>query len=205
MSDQNMNGQHTRKVLNVGGYNKNIVLPPQYKGWQQVLLDIDPMGNPDVLCDARELMSLSTNEYDAVYCSHNLEHYYRHDVPKVLRGFIHVLKEDGFADISVPDLDAVMKTVVQKEMDIDDILYQLPIGPILVRDVIYGYGVEIEQSGKDFFAHKTGFTPKSLKKILNECGFSHIFTGVVGFQVRAIAFKDEPTDYAVSLFSLSKE
>ncbi len=205
MTDQNMSGQHTRKVLNVGGYNKNIVLPPQYKGWQHVLLDIDPRGNPDVLCDARELMSLSTNEYDAVYCSHNLEHYYRHDVPKVLRGFIHVLKEDGFADISVPDLDAVMKNVVQKEMDIDDILYQLPIGPILVRDVIYGYGVEIEQSGKDFFAHKTGFTPKSLKKILNECGFSHIFTGVVGFQVRAIAFKDEPTDYAVSLFSLSKE
>ncbi len=204
MSDQNMSGQQTRKVLNVGGYNKNIVLPPQYKGWQHVLLDIDQKRNPDIICDARELMSLPANEYDAVYCSHNLEHYYRHDVPKVLRGFIHVLKENGFADISVPDLDTLMKTVVQKEMDIDDILYQVPIGPIKVRDVIYGYGVEIEQSGNDFFAHKTGFTPKSLKGILNECGFSHIFTGVGDFQVRAIAFKDEPTDYAVSLFSLSK-
>ncbi len=205
MADQNMSGQHTRKVLNVGAYSKNIVLPPQYKGWQHVLLDIDQKRNPDILCDARELMSLSANEYDAVYCSHTLEHHYRHDVPKVLRGFIHVLKEDGFADISVPDLDAVMKNVVQKEMDIDDILYQLPIGPILVRDVIYGYGVEIEQSENDFFAHKTGFTPKSLQKILNECGFSYIFTGVGDFQVRAIAFTDKPTDYAMSLFKSSMQ
>ncbi len=58
-------------------------------------------------------MDLSANEYDAVYCSHNLEHYYRHDVPGVLKGFHHVLKDYGFADISVPDIDALMKTVVQ--------------------------------------------------------------------------------------------
>ncbi len=76
--------QNIKKVLNVGGNSKDIPIPSQYSGWQHVLLDIDPRGNPDIVCDARELMSMSKNEYDAIYCSHNLEHYYRHDVRKVL-------------------------------------------------------------------------------------------------------------------------
>jgi len=31
-----------RRVLNVGGNNKSIPLPPQYERWEHVLLDIDP-------------------------------------------------------------------------------------------------------------------------------------------------------------------
>ncbi|MDD1616033.1 MAG: type 11 methyltransferase [Methylococcaceae bacterium NSP1-2] len=85
-----------KKVLNVGGNSKLIPLPPEYEGWDHVLLDIDPKVYPDVLCDARELMGLAGAQYDSVYCSHNLEHYYHHDVKKVLAGFSHVLKADGF-------------------------------------------------------------------------------------------------------------
>jgi len=62
-----------KKVLNVGGNSKAIPLPPQYEGWDHVLLDIDQKGNPDVLCDARELITLPESVYDSVYCSHNLE------------------------------------------------------------------------------------------------------------------------------------
>jgi hypothetical protein len=59
-------------------------------GWTHHLLDIDERVRPDVLGDARELASLvPAGTYDAVYCSHNIEHYYPHDVPKVLRGFLH--------------------------------------------------------------------------------------------------------------------
>lgn len=61
---------------------------------------------PDVVCDARQLSQLPRATYDAVYCSHNLEHYYRHDVPKVLAGFSHVLKVGGFVHIIVPDMGA---------------------------------------------------------------------------------------------------
>ncbi len=111
------------------------------------------------------------NEYDAIYCSHNLEHYYRHDVRKVVLGFAHVLKRGRVSHINVPDLEALIGIAVDKGMDIDDFLYQSPAVPITVRDVIYGYGVEIERSGNDFFAHKTGFSQKSLTKVLNECGF----------------------------------
>ena len=92
-----------KKVLNVGGGSKQIQLPFAYDGFEHVLLDIDPRGSPDIVCDARNLTTLDAGQFDAVYCSHNLEHYYRHDVQKVLTGFLHVLKDNGFVHIQVPD------------------------------------------------------------------------------------------------------
>ena len=191
-----------RKVLNVGGNSKKISLPPEYEGWEHVLLDIDPRGGPDVVCDARELSNLPGATYDSVYCSHNLEHYYRHDAVKVLAGFVHVLKADGFAFIRVPDLGELMRTVVEKNLDIDDFLYQSKAGPITVRDVIYGYGVEIERSGNHFFGHKTGFTQKSLMSVLKKAGFPWVFTVTDNLEVIALAFLNKPNENAEKLFDL---
>jgi SAM-dependent methyltransferase len=192
-----------KKVLNVGGNTKTIPLPPEYAGWEHVLLDIDPKGNPDVVCDARELLTLPAATYDAVYCSHNLEHYHRHDGLKVLAGFIHVLKADGFVHIRVPDLGELMRVLAEKNLDIDDFLYQSPAGPITARDVFYGYGVEIESSGNDFFAHKTGFTEKSLSAFLAKAGFPWVFMGVGNLEIMAIAFANKPSEYAEKLFNLT--
>ena len=130
------------------------------------------------------------------------EHYYRHDAVKVLAGFVHVLKADGFAFIRVPDLGELMRTVVEKNLDIDDFLYQSPAGPITVRDVIYGYGVEVERSGNDFFAHKTGFTQKSLMSILKTAGFPWVFSGIGNLEVMALAFSNKPNEHAEKLFHL---
>ena len=113
-----------KKVLNVGGNNKSIPLPAHFAGWQHILLDIDARGNPDLVLDARELAQTPAAAYDAVYCSHNLEHYHRHDGVRVLQGFLHVLKEDGFAQIVVPDIGELMRIVARQDLDIDDLLYQ---------------------------------------------------------------------------------
>lgn len=190
-------------VLNVGGNSKSIPLPEPYEGWEHILLDIDPRGKPDVVCDARELTSLSGAKYDAVYCSHNLEHYYRHDAKKVLNGFHHVLKDDGFVHIRVPDMGELMMIVVTNNLDIDDVLYQSPAGPITVRDVIYGYGVEIERSGNDFFAHKTGFTKKSLSIFLGQAGFPHMFLGEGHIEINILAFKKVPSENMCKLLGLA--
>src|SRR5262249_17723561 len=148
--------RHTLKsVLNVGGNSKAIPIPPYYAGWEHHLLDIDPRVEPDLLMDARELVQATPGRYDAVYCSHNLEHYHRADAAKVVAGFSHVLKEDGFVEIRVPDVLAVIQHVAKNGMDVDDVLYQAPVGPILVRDVLYGYSGEVEKKGNEFFAHKT--------------------------------------------------
>ena len=195
----------SRKVLNVGGNSKEIPLPPEYAGFDHWLLDIDPKGAPDIVCDARELATLEGGVFDAVYCSHNLEHYYRHDVPRVLAGFQHVLKEGGFAHIRVPDINEVMRLTIERGLDIDDVLYTSPSGPIMVLDVLYGYTVQIERSGQDFYAHKTGFTQKSLLSALERAGFSRIYSTLGNLEISAIAFKGEPDAAVCALFNLPDE
>jgi len=169
------------------------------------LLDIDPKGSPDIVCDARKLMTLEGGQFDAVYCSHNLEHYYRHDVPKVLAGFLHVLKDGGFAQILVPDISEVMRVTIERGLDIDDVLYQSPAGPIMVLDVLYGHSGIIEQSGQDFYAHKTGFTQKSLLTALHGSGFLKIYSGVGNLEIKALAFKGVPDQITSLLFNLPQD
>lgn len=190
-----------KKVLNVGGNNKSFELPSEYSGWEHVLLDIDPKGAPDIVCDARELSGLPSASFDSVYCSHNLEHYYRHDVTKVLAGFLHVLALDGFVYIRVPDIGTLIKTVAEQDLDINDILYEAPAGPVTVQDIVYGFNKQVEETGNDYFAHKTGFTQKSLISCLHTAGFSWVYTDFGYLEIRAIAFRKNPSDYAAHLFN----
>ncbi len=194
-----------KRVLNVGGNNKDIALPPQYSGYEQQLLDIDPRGKPDIVCDARDLLSLETHQFDAVYCSHNLEHYYYHDVPKVLAGFMHLLKTSGFVHVRVPDIIEVIRLAIERELDVEDVLYQSPAGPIKVLDVLYGYSVEIERSGQGFYAHKTGFTRKSLVKKLQGAGFVNIYASSVNLEINVLAFKQIPDQSVLTLFGLGNQ
>lgn len=191
-----------KKVLNVGGNSKAIPLPDHYAGYEHLLLDIDPRGSPDILCDARTLTTLEPRQFDAIYCAHNLEHYYRHDVRRVLAGFLHVLKDDGFAEVHVPDIDEVMRVTVAKGLDIDDVLYDSLAGPIAVIDVLYGLGTEIEESGQDFFAHKTGFTRKSLTKALEIAGFGKTYSACASLEIRTLAFKQAPGPEIRAMFGL---
>ena len=198
-----MTVQTARSVLNVGGNSKAIPLPPQYAGFEHLLLDIDPTGKPDVVCDARALTTLAPGRFDAVYCSHNLEHYLGHEVAKVLAGFLHVLKDGGFAHIRVPDMAEVMRQTVERGLDIEDTLYQSAVGPIRVIDVVYGHGPQIEASGQDFFAHKTGFTRKSLHAALQRAGFAAVYSGSANLEVTAVAFKGRADPASLALFNLS--
>jgi SAM-dependent methyltransferase len=194
-----------KKVLNVGGNNKSIPLPPQYAGFEHLLLDIDPTGKPDICCDARKLATLEAGQFDAIYNSHNLEHYYRHDVGAVLSGFRHVLKEGGFIQIRVPDMAEVFRRIVEGNLDIDDTLYQSAAGPIMALDVIYGFQAQIERSGQEFFAHKTGFTQKSLMRALQRAGFTKVYSSVGNLEVNAVAFKGQPSNETLALWGLPAE
>ena len=183
-----------KKVLNVGGNSKAIAIPDHYDGWTHHLLDIDPKGAPDIVCDSRTLVELAGAQYDSVYCSHNLEHYYSHDVVKVLTGFHHILKDNGFVDIRVPDMQAVIKHMVANDMDIDDVLYTTGQGiPIAIKDVMYGWGAQIEASGVEFFAHKTGFSEKSLTAVLTKCGFPKVYVLLENFEIKVFGFKQQPS------------
>jgi SAM-dependent methyltransferase len=182
-------------LLNVGGGSKAFGIPAHYAGWQHVLLDIDPKGGADIVLDARGLEQLPAAQFDAVYCSHNLEHYHHHEVPRVLAGFRHVLKPHGFAEIRVPDLEAVFRAIVVDGRGLDAQLQIHPRGPVTARDIIYGWTIEIEQSGTDFYAHKTGFTSRTLSDTLRGAGFEEVWKAptVHGYELRAVAFKQPAT------------
>ncbi len=181
------------RLLNVGGGPAGIAVPPWYAGFEHLRLDIDPAARPDILCDARRLDILPGGGFDAIYCSHNLEHYHAHEVAQVLAGFLHMLKPDGFAEIRVPDLEAVARIWVERGMDIEDTLYTSPMGPVRLRDVFYGYGPQIERSGQDFYAHRTGFTQRSLAGALTAAGF-HTIVRRPGraFELHVAAFRAAP-------------
>lgn len=162
------------RVLNVGG-GASRVLPAEFDGWTQTSLDVDPLVQPDIVGDARDMhLQLMPADYDAVYCSHALEHFYRHDVPKVLAGFKHVLKPEGFAYIVVPNLNALIADMQGRGLDVDDVWYRTSGGqPITFHDVLYGWSVAMS-NGNLHYAHKCGFTPISLHKVLADAGFTSI-------------------------------
>ena len=112
------------------------------------------------------------------------------------------MKPEGIAEIRVPDIDAVVKAMVAQNLDIDDVLYTSPAGPITVHDVLYGWHVEIERSGVDFYAHKRGFTMKSLTGALGVAGFQQTFALLVDYEIHALAFKSTPTDLQRAEFGI---
>lgn len=160
-------------LLNVGA-GTNGEVPARYAGWRQDRLDIDVVVAPDILLDARELLTLAPAQYDAIYCSHNMEHYFLHDAKKVVAGFAHVLKPGGHAEVIVPDVGAVLTKVATEGLDMDAPLYRVPDGWICVRDILYGYHRMIERSGKEYQAHRNGFTEKTLVALLTGAGFSRM-------------------------------
>lgn len=176
-------------VLNVGGGGSR-ELPRRYAKWDQHLLDIDKNVKPDIVCDAKKMKKLKPKQYDAVFCSHNLEHFYQHEVLAVLDGFLHVLKPEGFADIAVPNIQGLFKQVVEK--DINDMWYPAGPNPISFHDVIYGWGKALSE-GNLYYAHKCGFSPKSLQSALLLAGFSDVHIKADDFNINALAFKKPTT------------
>ena len=191
-----------RRVLNVGGQSRGIPLPGPYAAFEHVLLDLDPDVGADIVLDVRQLTSLEPQQFDAVYCAHNLEHVRQHEVPGVLAGFRHVLKPGGLAHIIVPDLQELMLACVQQGIDLDGLLYESPMGPITPLDVLYGHGGIIAQSGQDGYAPRTGFSRRTLANVVEASGFSPMFCQQGNLELNLITFNGDPDPDLAALFDL---
>ena len=178
------------RLLNVGG--GPVQVPPEYRGWEVTTLDIDETVNPDICLDARELAALEPGQYDVVYASHVLEHFSECDVARVLWGFYHVLAPDGYAHIKVPDALSVCLTVAQNRMELDDVLYTAPVGPIRVCDVLWGWQAQITRSGQPFYSHRYGFSRNTLGRALKAAHFEYVEIGRGRYELRAFAYKRRP-------------
>lgn len=164
-----------RTVLHVGPGHRSsgARLPRVFQGddWREIRLDIDPANAPDILGSMLEMSAVANESVDAIYSAHNIEHVYAHEVPVVLGEFRRVLKSDGFAVITCPDLQMVCAMVADDKLS--DAAYNSQAGPITPLDIIYGHGAALA-AGHHYMAHKCGFTLKTLTAALQGAGFSSI-------------------------------
>ena len=137
--------------------------------WKELRLDIDPAVNPDIVGSMTDMRAVADGSVDAVYSSHNIEHLYPHEVPVALAEFRRVLKPEGFAIVTCPDLQAVAELIAQDKLM--QPAYQSPAGPISPLDILYGHRPALAR-GNLFMAHRTGFTLSSLMHTFKAAGFS---------------------------------
>ena len=139
--------------------------------WWEIRLDIDAAVKPDVIGTLSDMSAVASGSVDALFSSHNIEHLYPHEVPRALREFQRVLKPDGFAVITCPDLRSICARVAEDALL--EPAYESPMGPITPLDVIFGHGASIA-AGNLHMAHHTGYTRKTLSEALNAAGFKSV-------------------------------
>jgi len=162
----------TKRVLNAGSgayMPERLHVSFRNPEWTEVRLDIDEKAKPDVLGSIVDLSAIATASFDAIWCSHNLEHLHTYQVGWALTEFHRVLKPDGFALIVTPDLEAIAELIVNGHLE--DAAYPSRAGPITALDMLYGLSVSIAR-GNSFMCHHTGFTAERLGRLLVENGFA---------------------------------
>lgn len=116
-----------------------------------VSFDIREDMKPDVVCDVRHL-PVPDEHFDIVYSSHVLEHFGWTSCHKVLEEWCRVLKVGGELRLVVPNLRYAATRILEDRLEPQDYW------------VLYG-----EQDYPKNF-HATGFTPNTLKKLVEYLG-----------------------------------
>jgi predicted SAM-dependent methyltransferase len=181
-----------KRLLNAGsGLSAATRIAPLFahQAWEEVRFDVDSDVSPDVVGSLTNLANLfSPSSFDAIWCSHVMEHLYAHEIYPTFVQFRQVLKPDGFALVMCPDLESVAEHLL--EHGLASVAYVSGAGPIRPLDMLYGHSQAIEQ-GRHHMAHRTGFTTERLGNLLLQAGFPTIKVRSANFEVCALAFMDE--------------
>lgn len=146
-------------------------------GWRELRFDIDPAAKPDLLGSITDMSAVADRSVDALFTSHTVEHLFWHEVPVAFAEFRRVLRPDGFAVITCPNLKAIAEMVVQDRLT--EPAYVSPSGPITPLDVIFGHGASLK-AGRLYMAHRCGFSETTLRDALVAAGFAAVVTRATG-------------------------
>lgn len=170
-----MNEIAKKIVLNAGSGVSQFGRPPAVfapERWREVRLDKDPGTQPDIVGSFVDMRGkIDDGRLDAIYCSHAIEHLHAHEVIPAFREFRRVLKPDGFALVTCPDLAAIARQLLAHGAEA--IAYQSPAGPIRAIDMLFGHSQSIAE-GRVTMAHKTGFTAPRLARVALAAGFAQV-------------------------------
>lgn len=164
-----------KRLLHVGcGPKRKDATTPGFAGpdWEEVRLDIDPTVEPDIVASITDMRdAVPAASFDALFSSHNIEHLYAHEVPQALAEFRRVLRPEGFAVITCPDLQAVAREIAEDRLAVP--VGQSASGPITPLDMVFGWRPALA-AGNHFMAHRCGFTFTYLASLLRQAGFASV-------------------------------
>lgn len=149
-----------RKNATTRGFNRD--------EWQELTLDADPVFKPDHVAKLTDLSAVASGSVDALFCSHALEQLHVHEISRALAEFRRVLKPEGFAVITSPDLQGVAELIAADKLT--EPAYESAIGPIRPVDIVFGHAGAIAAGNTRMVRH-CGFTQKVLVATLQAAGF----------------------------------
>lgn len=141
--------------------------------WIELRLDIDQSVESDIIGTIIDMSAVADASVDAVFSSHYIEHLYVHEVPLALAEFKRVLRPEGYAVITCPDLQSVCALVAEDKLT--EPAYTSSAGSITPLDILYGHRSPMAK-GNLYMAHRCGFTQKVLIGTLEACGFVSLAT-----------------------------
>jgi hypothetical protein len=193
-----------RTFLHVGcGSNAKEHTTAAFAGstWRELRLDIDQTVKPDIVGTMTSMVAVADQSVDAIFSSHNIEHLYPHEIPLAMAEFMRVLKSDGFAVITCPDLQSVAVLVAQDKLT--EPAYVSPAGPIAPLDILYGYRPSMA-AGNLFMAHRSGFTERVLRNTLLSGGFASVASTrrPAAFDLWAVAVKSAMPETALRALAM---
>ena len=163
--------EEKRVLLHVGcGRANRSHLPCAFQApeWHEVRVDLDREVEPDLVASVTDLSAVPDGAADAYYASHVIEHLYWFEVPQALAEARRVLKPNGFAVITCPDLQEAAAMIAEDRLY--DVAYYSPVGPITPFDIVFSYRPFVERWPLTM-SHKCGFTLTTLVAALREAGF----------------------------------
>lgn len=126
-------------------------------------INIDIQQNPkakrplDIISDVRSI-PLNDECADEVHAYHLVEHFARYEANDLIAEWKRLLKPGGILVLELPNLEAACRNLLAGMND------QMSMWPI--------YG---DWNHRDpYMLHKHGYTPKTIKALLVECGFTDI-------------------------------
>ena len=180
-----------------GPQRKNATTPAfNTDEWTELRLDINEAVGPDIVGTMTDMSRVPDASVDAIFSSHNVEHLYPHEVPVAFAEFSRVLRPDGFAVITCPDLKSVCALVA--EDGLTDPAYQSAAGPIAPLDILYGHRPAMA-AGNLYMSHHCGFTEKVMRGSLAASGFLTVTTMArpESFDLWALASKSPRSEEAM--------
>jgi len=132
-------------------------------------IDIVPLEGCDVVMDATDNLHIIPSDIAVEIKMDNVfEHFYRDQQPKALKEYQRILKKGGKLIIrGLPNFDAIIEAYLKKEKGVVGEEFDL----FNVYRLTHGEPEQGEGDNRVNQFHKDIFTPKSIRKLLENAGF----------------------------------